>query len=116
MNFFTTPNLKNIIATLGIVTTEKSELTFLLALYFHDIINDHKTQGEQKVHSGNAAIDYKTQGERKIQLFMTINVISSKDSDEIRTMHAKSHNKELMVGSETDDIVKEFLNLFQKKK
>ena len=46
MNFFTTPNLKNIIATLGIVTTEKSELTFLLALYFHDIINDHKTQGE----------------------------------------------------------------------
>ena len=43
---------------------------------------------------------------------MTINVISSKDSHEIRTMHAKSHDIELMVGSETDDIVTEFLNLF----
>ena len=30
-----TPNSKNIIATLRIVTIEKSELTFLLALYFH---------------------------------------------------------------------------------
>ena len=35
MNFFTTPNSKNIIATLRIVTIEKSELTFLLILYFH---------------------------------------------------------------------------------
>ena len=35
MKFFTTSNLKNIIATLGIVTIEKSELTFPLILYFH---------------------------------------------------------------------------------
>ena len=35
MEFFTTPNSKNIIATLRIVTIEKSELTFLLILYFH---------------------------------------------------------------------------------
>ena len=34
---FVTPNSKNIIATLRIVTTEKSELAFLLILYFHDI-------------------------------------------------------------------------------
>ena len=34
MNFFTTPNSKNIIATLRIVTIEKSELTFLPILYF----------------------------------------------------------------------------------
>ena len=34
MEFFTTPNSKNIIATLHIVTIEKSELTFLLILYF----------------------------------------------------------------------------------
>ena len=33
MKFFTTPNSKNIIATLYIVTIEKSEFTFLL--YFH---------------------------------------------------------------------------------
>ena len=29
--------------------------------YLRDIINDHKTQGEWKVYSGNAVIDYKTQ-------------------------------------------------------
>ena len=36
MEFFTPPNSKNIIATLRIVPIEKSELTFLLILYFHD--------------------------------------------------------------------------------
>ena len=35
--------------------------------YLIDIINDHKTQGEQKVHSGNTVIDYKTKEEWKIQ-------------------------------------------------
>ena len=35
MKFFTTSNSKNIIATLRMVTIEKSELTFLLILYFH---------------------------------------------------------------------------------
>ena len=34
MKFFTTPNSKNIIAFLRIATIEKSELTFLLILYF----------------------------------------------------------------------------------
>ena len=36
MNFFTTFNSKSIIAALRIVTIEKSELTFLLVLYFHN--------------------------------------------------------------------------------
>ena len=35
MKFFTTPNSKNIIATLRIVTIKKSKLAFLLILYFH---------------------------------------------------------------------------------
>ena len=35
MKLFTTLNLRSIIATLGIVIIEKSELTFLLILYFH---------------------------------------------------------------------------------
>ena len=39
MEFFTTPNSKNIIAILRIVTIEKSELTFFLTLYFHDLMN-----------------------------------------------------------------------------
>ena len=42
MKLFTTPNLKNIIATLHIVTIEKSELTFLHLLYFYDV-NDIST-------------------------------------------------------------------------
>ena len=67
-----------------------------------------------KVHSGNTVIDYETQGKCKIQLTMTINFISSKDSDEIRTMHTKSNNIEIMIGNETDKLLKNFLNLLCK--
>ena len=42
MELFTTPNSKNIIATLRIVTIDKSELTFLLTLYFHEEIHTTK--------------------------------------------------------------------------
>ena len=46
---------------------------------------------------------------------MTINFISSKDSDETRTMHAKSNNVEIVMGSETDEIIKElFKSFFQR--
>ena len=69
--------------------------------YLRDIINDHKTQGECKVHSGNTVIDYKTQEEWKIQLTMIIIFISSIDSDETRTMRTKSNNIEIMMGNET---------------
>ena len=55
-------------------------------------MNDHKTQGEWKVHSGNNIIDCKTHGEWKIQLTMIISFMSSEDSDEIRTMHANIKN------------------------
>ena len=75
--------------------------------YLSNIINNHKTQGKWKVHSGNTVIDYKTQGEWKIQLTMPINSTSSKDSEETRTMHTKSHNIEIMVGGETDEIIEE---------
>ena len=67
----------------------------------------HKTQGEQKVHSGNTVIDYKSQGEQKIQLIMIINVISSKDSDKTRTIRTKSHNIEIMMSNETDGIIED---------
>ena len=43
---------------------------------------------------------------------MAINFISSKDSDETRTMHAKSNNVEIKIGSETDKIIKEFFKSF----
>ena len=65
--------------------------------YLSDMINDHKTRREWK-----------------IQLTMQINFISSKDSEETCTMHTKSHNIEIMMGNETDEIIeKHFESLLQ---
>ena len=50
-------------------------------------------------------IDYKTQGEWKIQLTMSINFISSNDSDETHNLHTKSNNIEIMMGNDTDEII-----------
>ena len=70
----------------------------MIKAYLRDIIND-----------------YKTQGERKIQLTMIINFKSSKDSDEIRTMHTKSNNIETMMGNETDEVIEKlFESLLQR--
>ena len=46
---------------------------------------------------------------------MTVNFVSSKDFDEIRTMHTKSDNIYIMMGYETDDSIKElFESLLQR--
>ena len=45
----------------------------------------------------------------KIHLTIAINFISSKDSDEVLTAHIESDNIEIMVGSETDEIMEEIL-------
>ena len=83
--------------------------------YLSDIINDHKTQWDWKIHSGNKVIDWKTQGEWKIQLSMTINFISSRESDEIRIMHTKSDNLHIMMGKGTNETIKEpFDSLLQR--
>ena len=80
-----------------------------------DITNDHKTQGEWRIHSDNTITEHKTQGEWKIHLKKAINFISSKDSDETRNMHTKSNNVEIMTGSETDEIIKElFKSILQR--
>ena len=50
--------------------------------YLSDIINDHKTQGEWKIH-----------------LTVAINLFSSKDSEEIHTMHSKSDIIEILIGN-----------------
>ena len=66
--------------------------------YLSDIINNHKTQGEWKIH-----------------FTMAIYFISSKDSDETRTMHTKSDNIKIMKGSETEEIIEElFKSLLQR--
>ena len=65
--------------------------------YLRDLINDHETRREWK-----------------IQLTMQINFVSSKDSEEIRTMYTKSHNIEIMMGNETDEIIEKlFESLLQ---
>ena len=46
---------------------------------------------------------------------MTINFISSKDSDETGTMHTRRNNIDIMIGNETNEITKErFESLLQK--
>ena len=66
--------------------------------YLSDVINDHKTQGEWE-----------------IQLTIAINFISSKDSYETHIMCSKSNKIKIMMGSETDEIIKElFESLLQK--
>ena len=42
------------------------------------------------------------------------NFIPSKDSDEIRTMHTKSNNIEIMIGNERDEIIEELFESLAK--
>ena len=87
----------------------------MIGPYLSDIINNHKTHGEWRIHSGNKVTEHKTQSEWKIQLTMAINFIFSKDSDEARTMHAKSDNLEIVMGSETNEINEELFKSFLKR-
>ena len=43
---------------------------------------------------------------------MVINFISSKDSEEIRTMYTKSDNIEIIIGNKTDEIIEELFESF----
>ena len=66
--------------------------------YLKDIINNNKTQFR----------------EWKIRLTMIINFISLKDSEETYTMHTRSANMKIMMGSETNNITKELCKSLQK--
>ena len=59
--------------------------------------------------------DYKNKGEWIIQLSAEINFTSSKpDFDETRIMHTKSDNLEILIGSDTNDVIKDlFRSLLQ---
>ena len=46
---------------------------------------------------------------------MEINFISSKDSSETRAMHTKSDNIEIMIGNETDEIIKKLFEYLLQK-
>ena len=57
--------------------------------------------------------DYKSKGEWKIQLTAKINFTTLKpDSDETRIVHTKSDNKEIMIGSDTNEVIKELFKSF----
>ena len=57
--------------------------------------------------------DYKSKGEWKIQLRAEINFTSLKpDSDETRIMHTKIDNTEIMIGSDTNEVIKELFKSF----
>ena len=46
---------------------------------------------------------------------MSINFISSKDTDETHNMHKKSNNIEIMMDSQTNDVIEEiFQSLLQR--
>ena len=74
--------------------------------YLRDMINDHKATKTQS-------------GEWKIQLPMHVNCIYFKDTGETRTIHVWSDNAKIMVGNESDNIIKElfesFLDNYQKE-
>ena len=83
--------------------------------YLSDLINKHKTHGLGRYHSGNKSCIGKTSSEWKIQITMAINFIFSKDSDETRTMDTKSNYVEIMIGSNTDQIIKDLFESFLQK-
>ena len=83
--------------------------------YLSDLINNHKTHGSARYHSVNKSWIEKTFSEWEIQLTIAINFISSKDSDETRTMHTKSNNVGIMIGSKTNEIIIELFKSFLQK-
>ena len=76
-----------------------SEYLDMIRPYLVDMINDHKNQSEWK-----------------IQLSAEINFIFSKpDSDETCIMHTQSNNIEIMIGSDTNEVIEElFKSLLQR--
>ena len=93
---------------------QSKNILILSDLYLSDIINNCKTKGERKTHSGNIIADYKSQRNWKILLTIAIKFISSKDSSETRNMHSKS-DTEIMMGSETDEIIEELFEFLLKR-
>ena len=88
----------------------------MIRSYLSDVINDHKTPINLKIHWHDAVINYKIQfAEWKIQLTMQISFTSSKDFEGTCTMHTKNDNVEIMKGSERNDIITElFKSIFKR--
>ena len=77
------------------------------------ILTVKKYLGLIEPYLANMMNDYKSKGEWKIQLTAEINVTSLKpDSDKTRIMHTKSDNTEIMIGSDTNEVIKELFKSF----
>ena len=72
------------------------------------MINNHKAP----ITDSNGIIKDNLFGEWKIQLTMQINFVSSLDPEKNCTIDSKSDNAEIVLGSETDNIIKEFFESF----
>ena len=93
-----------------------NEYLDIIRPYLRDIVDNYKTQGEWRIHSHKTTTKHKTQSEWKIQLKMENHFISSKpDSDETRTMRTKNDNIEIMMGSETDEVIEELFKFLSRR-
>ena len=69
-----------------------------------------------RIHSGNTIIQQKTQSEWKIELTLEIKfVYSKKDSDETHIMRARSDCIEIMMSSETNEVIEELFESLQQR-
>ena len=59
--------------------------------------------------------DYKSKGEWKIQITMGIIFVSFIDKNETQTMHTKSDNIEIIIGTDTSDTINNFTDSFMKR-
>ena len=59
--------------------------------------------------------DCKSKGEWKIQLSMQIIFVSFTDANKTRDMYTKSDNVTIMNGIETDDVINELFNTFERE-
>ena len=70
----------------------------IIGPYLKDMIDDHKSKGEQK-----------------IQLSMRVIFVSFTEANETRKMHTKSNNIAIMRGAETEDVINKLFNTFSKR-
>ena len=68
-----------------------------------------------KPYLSNIIDNHKTRNEWKIQLSLTISFVSSKDFKETHITYTNSDNIDVMIGSETDEIIEELFESILKR-
>ena len=95
------------------------DLSVVVKVSFNNNYTQYKSKGDKnkilsirkylnmiRPYLVNMINDHKNQSEWKIQLTIAINFISSKpDSDETLIIHTKSNNIEIMIGSDTNEVI-----------